>query len=76
MAGEASGWGLRRLVRDPHGPGRNDFFQQGVIMSGIRNWLVMAAMLSGWSVAGVCSAADKVYVANEEADTVSVLDAA
>lgn len=36
----------------------------------------MAAMLSGWSVAGVCSAADKVYVANEEADTVSVLDAA
>ena len=35
----------------------------------------MAAMLSGWGVAGVCSAADKVYVANEEADTVSVLDA-
>lgn len=45
-------------------------------MSGIRNWLVMVAMLSGWGVAGVCSAADKVYVANEEADTVSVLDAA
>ncbi|HQR98937.1 MULTISPECIES: cytochrome D1 domain-containing protein [unclassified Polaromonas] len=45
-------------------------------MSGIRNWLVMAAMLSGWGVAGVCLAADKVYVANEEADTVSVLDAA
>lgn len=45
-------------------------------MSGIRNWLVMAAMLSGWGVAGVCFAADKVYVANEEADTVSVLDAA
>jgi YVTN family beta-propeller protein len=45
-------------------------------MSGVRNWLVMAAMLSGWGVAGVCSAADKVYVANEEADTVSVLDAA
>lgn len=36
----------------------------------------MAAMLSGWGVAGVCSAADKVYVANEEADTVSVVDAA
>lgn len=45
-------------------------------MSGIRNWLVMVAMLSGWGVTGVCSAADKVYVANEEADTVSVLDAA
>lgn len=46
-------------------------------MSGIRNWLVTAAMLSGlWGVAGVCSAAGKVYVANEEADTVSVLDAA
>lgn len=37
---------------------------------------MMAAMLSGWGVAGICSAADKVYVANEEADTVSVLDAA
>lgn len=36
----------------------------------------MAAMLSGWGVSGVCSAADKVYVANEDADTVSVLDAA
>lgn len=45
-------------------------------MSGFRKWLVMAAMLSGWGVAGICSAADKVYVANEEADTVSVLDAA
>jgi YVTN family beta-propeller protein len=45
-------------------------------MSGFRKWLVMAAMLSGWGVSGVCSAADKVYVANEEADTVSVLDAA
>lgn len=44
-------------------------------MSGIRNWLVIAAMLSGWGVAGICAAADKVYVANEDADTVSVLDA-
>jgi YVTN family beta-propeller protein len=45
-------------------------------MSGIRKWLVTAVMLSGGGVAGICSAADKVYVANEEADTVSVLDAA
>lgn len=46
-------------------------------MSGTKNWLVTAAMLSGlWGVAGACLAAGKVYVANEEADTVSVMDAA
>ncbi|MDO8374173.1 MAG: hypothetical protein Q7T39_19795, partial [Polaromonas sp.] len=34
-------------------------------------------MLSGlWGVAGAGAAAGKVYVANEESDTVSVLDAA
>lgn len=46
-------------------------------MSGTWNWLVTAAMLSGlWGVAGAGAAAGKVYVANEESDTVSVLDAA
>lgn len=46
-------------------------------MIGRNNWGLLAVMqvvLLAWS--GVALAADKVYVANEEADTVSVLDAA
>lgn len=52
-------------------------YLQGMIMMTRTNRWLLAVMQVGLLVgAGVASAADKVYVANEDADTVSVLDTA
>ena len=45
-------------------------------LSGSRSWLSVALQISLLAWVGAASAADKIYVANEEADTVSVLDSA
>jgi YVTN family beta-propeller protein len=54
-----------------------DFYQQGwIVMARKNNWLLTTVQMGLLAWSGVTLAADKVYVANEGADTVSVLDAA